>query len=156
MNRLVTSAALALSLLATSAVALAGGGKAEHKRGDRADMAKQFPMAGATFQQKATERAQKAQQRLDKHLTDKQVPADKAAEIRAKFAAHQAKVQAKVTEVVADGTVTLDEAKAVMAVAREGHPQHKGGHGKTARKGQKLALKKGRSGPRRRPCSWPC
>ena len=141
MNRIFTSAALALSLLASSAVALAGGGKAGHERGDKAAFEKQFPMAGATFQQKAAERAQKAQQRLDKHLTEKQVPADKAGEIRAKFAAHQAKVQAKVTEVVADGTVTLDEAKAVMAVAREGRPEHKGGHGKTAHKGQKLARK---------------
>ncbi|RYZ36905.1 MAG: hypothetical protein EOO72_10925 [Myxococcaceae bacterium] len=139
MNRIVTSAALALSLLASSAVALAGGGKAEHKRGDRAAFEAQFPMAGATFQQKATERGQKAQQHLEKKLSEKQVPADKAGEIRAKFAATQAKVQAKVTEVAADGTVTLDEAKAVMAVAREGRPEHRGGHGKTARQGQKLA-----------------
>ncbi len=138
MNRILTSAALALSLLASSAVALADGGKGEHKRGDRAAFEKQFPMAGATFQQKASERAGKAQQRLEKHLSEKQVPADKAGEIRAKFAAQQAKVQAKVTEVVADGTVTLDEAKSVMAVAREGRPQHKGGErGQRPQRGQK-------------------
>ena len=134
MNRILTSAALAFSLLASSAVALADGGKAEHKHGDRAAFEAQFPMAGATFQQKTNERAQKAREHMEKRLTEKQVPADKAGEIRAKFAAHQAKVQAKVTEVVADGTVTLDEAKAVRAVAHEGRPQHKGGHGKTARK----------------------
>ena len=127
MNRILTSAALAFSLLASSAVALADGGKAEHKHGDRAAFEAQFPMAGATFQQKANERAQKAREHMEKRLTEKQVPADKAGEIRAKFAAHQAKVQAKVTEVVADGTVTLDEAKAVRSVAHEGRPQHKGG-----------------------------
>ena len=138
MNRIVTAFALALSLASTSAVALADTGKApaaRHERGDRAEMEKKFPMAGAEFQQKATARAQKAREHLEKKLTEKQVPADKAGEIRAKFAAHQAKVQAKVTEVVADGTVTLDEAKAVGAVAHEGRPQHKAGE--RGQRGQK-------------------
>ena len=138
MNRILTSAALAFSLLASSAVALADGGKAEHKHGDRAAFEAQFPMAGATFQQKANERATKAREHLEKRLTDKQVPADKASEIRARFNATEAKVQAKITEVTADGTVTLDEAKAVMAVAREGRPQHpRGERGRAPRQGQK-------------------
>ncbi|RYE88603.1 MAG: hypothetical protein EOO75_13100, partial [Myxococcales bacterium] len=116
MNRIVTAFALALSLASTSAVALADTGRApaaRHERGDRAAMEKKFPMAGAEFQQKATERAGKAREHLEKRLTAKQVPADKAGEIRAKFAATQAKVQAKVTEVAADGTVTLEEARSV-------------------------------------------
>jgi polyhydroxyalkanoate synthesis regulator phasin len=144
MNRIVTALTFAFALASTSAVALADTGKAtgaRHERGDKAAMEKKFPMAGAEFQQKATERAAKGRERMEKRLTEKQVPTDKANEIRAKFAATQAKVAAKVTEVVADGTVTLDEAKAVHAVAREGRPEHKGGHGKTARKGQKLARK---------------
>ena len=131
MNRLVTAFALALSLASTSAVALADTGRApaaaRHERGDKGEWEKKFPMPAAQFQQKANERAQKAREHMEKRLSETQVPADKAGEIRAKFAAHQAKVQAKVTEVVADGTVTLDEAKAVRSVAHEGRPQHKGG-----------------------------
>ena len=144
MNRLVTAFALALSLASTSAVALADTGRApaaRHERGDRpdrAEMEKQFPMPAATFQQKASAIAQKAREHMEKRLTEKQVPADKASEVRARFNATEAKVQAKIAEVSADGTVTLDEAKSVMAVAREGRPQHPHGErGKAPRQGQK-------------------
>ena len=144
MNRLVTAFALALSLASTSAVALADTGKApaaRHERGDRPDRAefeKQFPMPAAQFQQKAVELGAKAREHMEKRLTEKQVPADKANEIRANFNATAAKVQAKIAEVTTDGTVTLDEAKSVMAVAREGRPQHPHGErGKAPRQGQK-------------------
>ena len=129
MNRLA-ALALALSLVGTSAVALADTGRApvvaRHEKGNKGEWEKKFPMPAAQFQQKAGERAQKAREHLEKRLTDKQVPADKANEIRAKFNAQQARVAQKVSEVCADGTVTLDEAKAVMAIAREGHKAHEG------------------------------
>lgn len=135
MNRIVTAFALALSLASASAVALADAGRApaaRHERGDQAEKAKKFPMPAAEFQQKATARATKARERMEKRLSEKQVPSEKANEIRAKFNETQAKVASKVTEVCADGTVTLDEAKAVGAVAHAGRP-HKA-HGKKGSK----------------------
>jgi len=59
--------------------------------------------------------------------------ADQAKELRAKFDAGVAKVNAEVAKAVADGTVTKDEAEAVRKVAREAH----GHHGKHARNGAK-------------------
>ncbi len=131
MNRIVTALAFALSLASTSAVALADtGAKAPHQRGG--DGA-QFPMPAAQYQQRIREREGKARERLEKKLAAKKVPADRANEARAKLNAHQDRVNGKVAEVSADGTVTRDEAKQVKQVAREGRPQHKNGE----RKGQK-------------------
>lgn len=134
MKRILTVFALALSVAGSSAVALAAPAKEHAARHEKGDMAKKFPMKAEEFQQHASKRAQKARERMEKHIAEKKLPEDKANEIRAKFNAAQVKVGQKVTEVCADGTVTLDEAKAVHAVAREAMP-----HKKHAKKGKKLA-----------------
>ena len=135
MNRIVTALALALSLATSSAVVMAAPAKAEAARHERGDAAKKFPMKADEFRQHVAQRTVKARARMEKHLANKKVSEEKAKEVRAKFAAVQARVDAKVTEVCADGTVTLDEAKSVWAIAREAMPHH----GKQAKKGQKLA-----------------
>lgn len=134
MKRILTVFALALSVVGSSAAALAAPAKEHAARHEKGDMAKKFPMKADEFQQHASKRAQKARERMEKHIAEKKLPEDKANEVRAKFNAAQVKVGQKVTEVCADGTVTLDEAKAVHTVAREGRP-----HKKHAKKGKKLA-----------------
>ena len=135
MNRIVAAFALALSLVGTSAVALADSGAPAPAREHRGDKAS-YPMPAASFQQKVNERESKAREHMEKRLADKNVPADKANEARARFNAKQARVNEKVAQAVADGTVTKPEAKEVRAVAREGRPQHaKGAH--KARQGQR-------------------
>ena len=132
MNRIVAALALALSLVGTSAVALADTGapaQAREHRGERA----QFPMPAAQFQQRINERESKAREHMEKRLADRKVPADKANEVRAKFNAREARVNEKVAQVVADGTVTMPEAKEVRQVAQQGRPQHKKGDKKAPR-----------------------
>jgi hypothetical protein len=62
--------------------------------------------------------------------------AEKAKELRARFDAGAAKVNAEVAKATADGTVTKEEAKDVFAAMRAMHP------GKHAHKGQKAAAHK--------------
>lgn len=128
MNRIVTAFALALSLAAATTTALAAPPK-----GDRAGRhekhqidEKKFPMKADEFRASVTQRLTKAQERMEKHLQEKKVEADKAKAAREQFAAGAARVKAKVDEVAADGTVTLDEAKAVRTVM---HDNLKKGHG---------------------------
>ena len=132
MTRLVASLALALSLACSSAVVLAAPGKANVARHEKhAELAKKFPMKADDFRQLVSERTAKARERMEKAISKRQVPSDKANEIRAKFAAVQAQVDAKTAEVCADGTVTLEEAKQVLAIVREAAPHHgKKDHGK--------------------------
>lgn len=134
MNRIIAAVALALSLATSSAVVMAAPAKAEAARHERGDAAKKFPMKADEFRQQVAQRTVKARARMEKHLANKKVSEEKAKEVRAKFAAVQARVDAKVTEVCADGTVTLDEAKSVRTIAREAMPAH----GKHAKKGKKL------------------
>ena len=78
-----------------------------------------FPMPAATFKQKVDARQAKAREHMEKHAT--KLAAEQAKELRAKFDANVAKVNAEVAKATADGTVTKDEAAAVRKVAREGH-----------------------------------
>src|SRR5690606_942505 len=109
----------ALSLVAVPALA--------HGKGDHA---KKFPMAAAEFKAKVDARAAKAKQRMEERAA--KLPADQAKELRAKFDAGTAQINAEVAKATADGTVTLDEAKQVRAVAKSVRPHHgkKGKHGK--------------------------
>jgi hypothetical protein len=93
-------------------------------RGEKGDKA-QFPMPAATFQARVAKRAEKARARVEEHIAKKNLPADKAAAVRAKMAAAQAAINQEVAKVVADGTVTKEEAKQVREVARAQRP-HKG------------------------------
>lgn len=121
-------AALAVTLAPLAAFAGEGGGQRHEKM--------KFPMAAAEFRAKVTARQTKHKERMEKFLAEKKVPAEKAKEIRDRSAQNEAKVNAKVSEVIKDGTVTEDEAKAVREIARAGHP-HKGPHGKHGKGGQK-------------------
>lgn len=84
-----------------------------------------FPMPAAAFQQHVTARQAKARERMEKRAS--QLPADQAKDLRAKFDAGVAKVNAEVAKAVADGTVTKEEAAAVRAASPHG-VGHGGGH----------------------------
>ena len=89
------------------------------------DDAASFPMPAATFKAKVDARQARARERMEQHAA--KLPADQAKDIRAKFDAGLAKVNAEVGKAVADGTVTKEEADAVRKVAKENHLGH-GGH----------------------------
>lgn len=81
-----------------------------------------FPMPAAAFKAKVDARQTKARDRMEKRAAT--LKADEAKELRAKFDAGVAKINAEVGKATADGTVTKDEAHAVKKVAREVHPHH--------------------------------
>lgn len=91
-----------------------------------------FPMPAATFQQHVQARQAKAREHMERRAAT--LSADQAKELRAKFDANQAKVNAEVAKAVADGTVTKEEAQAVRAASphhgRGGHHCDKGGEKK--------------------------
>lgn len=88
-----------------------------------------FPMPAATFKQHVDTRMQKAREHMEKRASE--LPADQAKEVRAKFDAKLAKVNAEVAKAIADGTVTKEEAQAVRAAT-----PHRG-HGDCAKNGEK-------------------
>jgi hypothetical protein len=81
-------------------------------------------MPAAPFKQMVEARRVKAREHMEKRASE--LPADKAKELRDKFAAGVAKVDAEVAKAVADGTVTKEEADAVRA-ANPHHGRHGGG-----------------------------
>ena len=93
-----------------------------------------FPMPAAAFKQKVDARQAKARERMEKRAST--LSAEQAKELRAKFDAGVAKINAEVAKAIADGTVTKEEAGAVRQVAKEvrGHGH---GHGKHAKRGGK-------------------
>ena len=129
MRSLIATAAIALaSLVAMPAFAAPADAQGQtpaktRTEGDRAGK-KHFPMPAAEFKAKVDTRMAKARQRMEERAKD--LPADQAKELRAKFDAAAAKVNAEVAKAVADGTVTKEEAQAVRAAG----PQrgHGGGH----------------------------
>ncbi|MGH7281381.1 MAG: hypothetical protein ACRELY_07665 [Polyangiaceae bacterium] len=91
-----------------------------------------FPMAAAEFNQKVEGRLQTRQAKLESVITSKNIAADKANEMRARFNDRAAKVRAAAAAAEQDGTVTADEAKAVRAAGGGGGHCH-------AKDGQKKA-----------------
>ena len=123
MRSIVMSSVLALAtLFAVPAMA-----------GDKADGAS-FPMPAATFKARVDARQAKAREHMEKRATT--LSADQAKDLRAKFEAGAAKINAEVTKATADGTVTKDEADAVRKLAKEvrGHGGHRGHHKKGDKK----------------------
>ncbi len=110
MRSMIISSVLALATL-VAVPAMAGDKHPEN-----------FPMPAAAFQAKIGAHQAKAREHMETRAAT--LTADQAKELRAKFDAHQAKVNAEVAKATADGTVTKDEADAVKAVAREGHHHH--------------------------------
>ncbi|MBX3232090.1 MAG: hypothetical protein KIT84_19755 [Labilithrix sp.] len=86
-----------------------------------ADDKPSFPMPAATFKQRVDARQAKAREHMEKRAS--KLTAEQAKELRAKFEANIAKVNAEVAKAIADGTVTKDEAAAVRAAS-----PHRGGH----------------------------
>jgi hypothetical protein len=97
-------------------------------RGDRAEKGERlsFPVPAATFQQHVDARMAKARAHMEERAS--KLPADQAKELRAKFEAGAAAMQAEVAKAVADGTVTKEEAQAVRAAGP--HRGHGGCDGK--------------------------
>jgi hypothetical protein len=124
---LAASVALSLSLVLASSAAFAG---------EKAGHGLAFPVAGATFKQKADARIEKRRTRLEERITKKNLPADQAAQLRARFAEKSAKISAAVDQAVADGTVTKEEAQAIRKIAKGDKHGKRGAHGKKARAGQ--------------------
>ena len=87
-----------------------------------------FPMPAAQFKEHVAARQAKARQHMEERAS--KLDATQAKELRAKFDARTAAVNAEVAKVIADGTVTKDEAHAVRAAG--GH-----GHGGDCKKGEK-------------------
>ncbi|MEO8798749.1 MAG: hypothetical protein ABI551_12755 [Polyangiaceae bacterium] len=86
-----------------------------------------FPMAAAEFNQHVEARLTKRQAKLENRIKEKNVAADKANEMRAKLNERAAKTRAAAADAEKDGTVTIDEAKAVRAAG--GWHHFKKGHG---------------------------
>lgn len=83
-----------------------------------------FPMPAAAFKQHVESRQAKMREHMEKRAAS--LPADQAKALRDQFNANIVKVNAEVAKVIADGTVTADEAKAVRAASP--HGGGKGGH----------------------------
>lgn len=119
------------TLAAVPAFAAPGQGRAPTKteRAEGGDHAKKFPMLAAEFKAKVDKRQAKARTRMEERAA--KLPADKATQLRTRFDARMAKVNAEVAKAIADGTVTKEEAKAIRAASphrKHGHGGH-GGHG---------------------------
>lgn len=128
---LIAALALVSSLVAVPAFAApsAGAARTEHavKDGQHEGKDAKFPMPAADFKQRIDTRLAKARAHMEERAS--KLPADQAKEVRAKFDAGAAKVNAEVAKATADGTVTKDEAKAVRETVKE----VRGHHGKHAR-----------------------
>lgn len=121
------------ALVAAPAVAFAGEGhgkdaaKEEGKHGKD----KHFPIAAEKFQKHVEKRIEKARTKLETHMKEKNLAADKRAEILKAFEAGAVEVRALAKRVGEDGTVTKDEAQQVRVLARslkqKAHEKH--GHG---------------------------
>jgi hypothetical protein len=109
---------LKTSLLVVLAVALTAASAAPAMAHENPE---NFPMPAATFEQRVDARLERAKARMESHIAENGVPDAKAQQIRARFDSVVQEVRAEVAKAVADGTVTLEEAKAVRAVARQLH-----------------------------------
>jgi hypothetical protein len=120
--KIASAAVLAIAMLVTGS-ALADGGKKNN-----------FPMTAAEFKAKVDGKIAKAKTRMEERAA--KMSAEEAKQLRAKFDAGVAKVNAELAKATADGTVTKDEAKDVRRAAKEirgGHGHKK--HAKRTKKG---------------------
>lgn len=106
---------VALALTLTTAIAVPAFAR---------DDAGSYPMPAATFQQHVDARLARAHARMEQHIAERGLSDAQAKEVRDRFDAVAAEVQAEVSKATADGTVTVDEAEAVRAVARKLHHRH--------------------------------
>jgi hypothetical protein len=123
---MIMAAAVALSTVFAAAPAMA----------ERSHEKMSFPVPAATFKQKVDARQAKARAHMEKRAST--LTAEQAKELRAKFDAGVAKINAEVAKATSDGTVTKEEADAIRKVSKE----VRGGHGKHAKRGGKRGPKK--------------
>lgn len=95
-------------------------------RGEGAFQNVTFPVAADAFKAKVAEKRAEMKARFDEHAKD--MPAEKLTEVRARITETDAKVDAKLAEITADGSVTKEEAESLMRTAFEGRG-HGRGHG---------------------------
>ena len=134
MRSTIVAAILAISsLVAVPAFAAPAQGNvpAKTQRAEGEKGQKHFPMPAAEFQAKVNARQTKARAHMEQKAA--QLPADQAKELRERFDARIAKVNAEVAKAVADGTVTKEEAQAVRAASPH-HGKH-ARHNKNGKKG---------------------
>jgi hypothetical protein len=133
-SKILAVVALTLaSLVAVPAVAFAApDNAAKAARHEKSE--KQFPMPAAEFKSKVDNKLSRARTHMEERAS--KLDADKAKELRAKFDAGAANVNAEVAKATADGTVTKEEAKNVFTAMKAMHG------GKHAHKGHKKDQKK--------------
>ena len=130
MRSTILAVAISLASLAAPTMAFAAprDAPAAHRaeKGEKAE--KQFPMPAAEFKAKVDNKLSRARQHMETRAS--KADADKAKEIRARFDAGAAKVNAEVAKATADGTVTKDEAKDVFTAMKAMHPHKTAKNGK--------------------------
>lgn len=84
-----------------------------------------FPMPAATFERHVEGRLRRAKARMEEDIAARGLAPADAQALRQRFDSVAAAVEAETRKATADGTVTLDEARAVRAVARQLHA-HRG------------------------------
>lgn len=120
----ITTFAVSLALATALAVpAFADGNNGNHPKAV-------FPMPAAEFNQKVEGHLARRQAKLEKIITEKNIPADKANEMRTNFNNKASATRTTAAAAESDGTVTADEAKTV----REAGGWHHGHHHKDANK----------------------
>ena len=121
---MITSLAIATLAAVPAFAAPAGDAHAKVSHGDHWS---KFPMPGAEFKQKVDARQAMARARMEERAS--KLSADEANALRAKFEAGTATINAEVEKIIADGTVTAEEAKEFREVVRSVFP-HAGHAGK--------------------------
>jgi hypothetical protein len=114
-NRFLPALALAAGLCALPVAAHA---QPPSPAGLHDEAEPKFPMTAAEFRERVSRRIEQARAKMEEHIAEKQLPADRADEHRARFRAAVAQISTKVDEVCADGTVTREEAEAVHELAK--------------------------------------
>ena len=86
-----------------------------------------FPMTAGEYRGRVNRRVEEFRVRMEERMAERQLPAAKMEEHRARFRSGVAQLNTKVDEVCADGTVTKEEALAVHELAKSllhyHHPQ---------------------------------
>ena len=102
--------------------------------GEKGDKDAAFPMPAAAFQAKVSAREAKAREHMEARAA--KLSQEEANALRARFNEGEAKINAEVAKITADGTVTKDEAKEFHQVLREVRPWHGHKDGKQHQKKQ--------------------
>jgi len=134
-SKILAAVAISLATLVaapTFAFAAPANTTAKVARAEKSE--KNFPMPAAEFKSKVDNKLGRARTHMEERA--QKLDADKAKELRDKFNAGAANVNAEVAKATADGTVTKEEAKSVFT-AMKAMQGGKHAHNKNHKKGQK-------------------